>query len=83
MKPTGISRPVDNLGRIVLPKEIRDSFDIKPKDLVEISIQGDKIILRKCSTACIFCDSDEELVSYEDRKVCKKCIMHFMSLVNL
>ncbi|MGM9632743.1 MAG: AbrB/MazE/SpoVT family DNA-binding domain-containing protein [Eubacteriales bacterium] len=74
MKSTGITRPVDALGRIVIPMEIRNSFDINTKDLLEIYIQGDKIILRKHVGNCVFCDADEDLVDFEDKKICKTCL---------
>ena len=55
MKSTGMIRKVDELGRIVIPKEIRDMFNIIEKDLMEIFIDGDNIILRKYEESCIFC----------------------------
>ena len=55
MKSTGIIRKVDELGRVVIPKEIRDMFNIIKKDLMEIFIDGDNIILRKYEESCIFC----------------------------
>ncbi len=74
MKSTGITRPVDALGRIVIPMEIRNSFHIDTKDLLEIYVQGDKIILRKYEGSCVFCDADEGLVDFEDKKICKACL---------
>ena len=75
MKSTGILRPVDALGRVVVPMEIRNTFDIKTKDLLEIYVQGDKIILKKHSTSCSLCGNDSgEMVDFEDKKICKHCI---------
>lgn len=74
MKSTGITRPVDALGRVVIPMEIRENLNIKTKDLLEISLQGNQIVLKKYGEACIFCDSTEDLVIFEDKKVCKACL---------
>lgn len=80
MKSTGITRPVDALGRIVIPMEIRESFDIKTKDLLDIYVQDNKIVLKKHNDSCIFCDSSDNLVVFEDKKVCKKCLEKLSSI---
>ena len=80
MKSTGITRPVDALGRIVIPMEIRESFDINTKDLLDIYVQDNKIILKKHNDSCVFCDSGENLVVFEDKKVCKKCLEKLSSI---
>ena len=80
MKNTGITRPVDALGRIVIPMEIRESFDIKTKDLLDIYVQDNKIVLKKHNDSCIFCDSNDSLVVFEDKKVCKKCLEKLSSI---
>ena len=74
MKSTGIVRKVDELGRIVLPIELRRTLDIAEKDSMEIYIEGDAIILRKYQPACIFCDSAKDRVSYRGKNVCSDCI---------
>ena len=74
MKSTGIVRKVDELGRIVLPIEIRRTLDIAEKDALEIYVEGENIILRKYQGACVFCDSVKELVSYKGRYICPECI---------
>lgn len=74
MKSTGIVRKVDELGRIVLPIELRRTLDIAEKDSMEIYIEGDAIILRKYQPACIFCDSAKGIVSYRGKNVCSDCI---------
>ena len=74
MKSTGIVRKVDELGRIVLPKELREIFKIDRKDPLEIYVDGDSIILRKYEPACIFCGSANEVVNYMDKRVCRECI---------
>ena len=77
---TGITRPVDALGRVVIPMEIRENLDIKTKDLLDISIQGNQIVLTKHGQACIFCDCTEDLVVFEDKKVCKACLSKLSTL---
>ena len=74
MKSTGIVRKVDELGRIVLPIELRRTLDIAEKDSMEIYIEGDAIILRKYQPACIFCDSANDIVAYRGKNVCSDCI---------
>jgi transcriptional pleiotropic regulator of transition state genes len=80
MKSTGITRPVDALGRVVIPMEIRENLDIKPKDLLDISVEGDKIVLSKHQNKCVFCGGDDDLVIFEDKKVCKACLNKLSNL---
>ena len=74
MKSTGIVRKVDELGRIVLPIEMRRTLDIAERDSLEIYVEGDSIILKKYQPACIFCGSTKDLVSFEGKNVCLDCI---------
>ncbi len=74
MKSTGIVRNVDELGRIVIPKEMRTKMNIKNSDPVEIYVENDRIILTKYQHVCIFCGKTEGLVSYKDKKVCPACL---------
>lgn len=74
MKSTGIVRKVDELGRIVLPMELRRVLDIKIRDSLEITSEDDKIVLKKYEPCCVFCSSKEELQSFKGRCVCKKCL---------
>lgn len=74
MKTTGIVRRIDELGRIVLPVELRRTLGIDVKDQIEILIEGNKIILRKYEDSCIFCGGKDNLVSYAGKNVCKDCI---------
>ncbi len=74
MKSTGMVRPIDALGRIVLPMELRERFDLKTKDSLEIFVDGDKIVLRKYQPSCIFCGESEDVTYYRDKLVCKKCV---------
>jgi len=74
MKSTGIVRKVDELGRIVLPIELRRTLDIAERDELEIYLDDDKVVLRKYEPSCIFCGSPRELVAYRGRNVCMDCI---------
>ena len=74
MRATGIVRKVDELGRIVIPIELRRTMDIDLRDAVEIYMDGDSIVLKKKKEACIFCGSDESLEIIKGKAVCRKCI---------
>ncbi len=74
MKSTGIVRRVDELGRIVLPIEIRRTLDIAERDELEIYTENDRIILQKYEPSCIFCSSSVGLVKYEGKNLCQDCV---------
>ena len=74
MKSTGVVRRVDELGRIVLPKELRKDLDIGTKDYLEIFRDEDSIVLRKYSAGCIFCGSMDDCVDYCGKKICRECV---------
>jgi transcriptional pleiotropic regulator of transition state genes len=80
MKSTGIIRRVDELGRVVIPIEIRNKFDIVEKDPMEIYVDGSSIILKKFEPNCIFCGSTKDLVEYKEKLVCSKCAEHLNEL---
>jgi len=74
MKSTGIVRRIDELGRIVLPIELRNKMDIKNKDSIEIFVEDDRIILKKYVPACLFCGNAEDVILYRNKLVCKHCL---------
>ena len=74
MKSTGIVRKVDELGRIVLPIELRRTLGIEEKDRIEIFVDGESIILRKYQPACIFCDNAKDIIKYKGKNICPDCI---------
>lgn len=74
MKATGVVRKVDELGRIVIPIDLRRDFDIKIKDDVEIYTEGDTIILKKYTPACVFCGDVQDVSEYKEKMVCKVCL---------
>ena len=73
MKSTGIVRKVDELGRIVIPKELRKTFDIAEKDSLEIYVDGEQIILKKYSPACIFCGQAKDVTNFKGKNICPDC----------
>ena len=80
MKSTGIVRKVDELGRIVLPIELRRTLDIAERDELEIYLDDDKVILKKYEPSCIFCGSSCGLVTYHGRNVCMDCIENMSNI---
>ena len=74
MKATGIVRKVDELGRIVIPIELRRTLNIKIKDPIEIYVDDDCILLKKYEPACIFCGSADNVIVYKDKTICAHCI---------
>ncbi len=73
MKSTGIVRKVDELGRVVIPIELRRTLDIEEKDGLEIFVDNDRIVLRKYEPACIFCGSADDVHPYMGKNVCREC----------
>ena len=75
MKSTGIVRKVDELGRVVIPIELRRTLGINEKDALEIYVENDRIILRKYepATACVFCGSEEKLSLFHSKNICTSC----------
>ena len=73
MKATGIIRRIDDLGRVVIPIELRNKFEITEKDPMEIFVDGSSIILKKYEPNCIFCGSSKKLVDFQGKLICEKC----------
>ena len=73
MKSTGIVRRVDELGRVVIPIEIRNQFGIAEKDPIEIYVDGTSIVLKKFESNCVFCGNTKNLVTYKDKFICEDC----------
>jgi len=74
MKATGIVRKVDELGRIVLPMELRRTLDIQKEDPIEIYVDGSTIILKKYEPACIFCGSAVDVTNIHGKNICRECL---------
>ena len=75
MNSTGIIRNLDNMGRVVIPSEIRKQLDMtNGTDSFEIFMDGDNNVLKKHKPFCVFCKSQEECIEFENQTVCKSCI---------
>lgn len=79
MKSTGIVRKVDELGRVVIPVELRRTLRIAEKDALEIYVDDEKIILKKYEPACVFCGNAGETVTFKNKIICKDCITEMHS----
>ena len=82
MKSTGIIRRVDELGRVVIPIELRNKLGINEKDPIEIFVEGSTILLKKYEPNCIFCGSTKKLLNYNDKLICSKCAEKINKLAN-
>ena len=82
MKSTGIVRRVDELGRVVLPIELRRTLDIEIRSPLEIYVDGDMIILKKYEPACIFCGEAKEVVNFRDKIICNECLKEIAAGAN-
>lgn len=80
MKATGIIRRVDELGRIVIPIELRNKLKIAEKDPIEIYVDGSSIVLKKFEETCVFCGTTKNVQKYKDKLVCDKCISNIAKL---
>lgn len=74
MKSTGIVRKVDELGRIVLPIELRRTLDIAEKDALEIYVDGNSVVLKKYQPACVFCGDAREIKPFHGKNICANCL---------
>lgn len=81
MKTTGIVRKIDELGRIVVPKEMRRVLDIKNLDPVEIILEGNSIIITKYSPSCIYCGKDDNIVSFKSKNICYDCLQELKKTI--
>ncbi len=83
MKSTGIVRQVDELGRVVLPIELRRTLNIDKKDSLEIYVDGNSIILKKYEPACIFCQSSDDVITYKGKNICTHCMKEMLKSCNM
>lgn len=74
MKATGIVRKLDELGRFVVPAELRRTIGVQPDDPLEVFVDGENIILRKYQPACIFCKSKTDVEAYRGKNICENCM---------
>ena len=80
MKETGIVRKVDELGRVVLPIELRRTLDIAERDALEIYVDQDAVILKKYVPACVFCGGTEGVLHYKNKNICRVCLQDLKQL---
>jgi len=81
MKSTGIVRKIDELGRLVIPKELRKMLALRDDiDFLEIYVDNDLIVLKKYEPSCTFCDTVEDKFTYGGRKICTECIQKISAL---
>lgn len=80
MKATGIARRVDELGRIVLPIELRRTMGIAERDMLEIFVEDSSIVLRKYMTTCVFCDRSDNIAVFHGKNVCPACLQELREL---
>ncbi len=80
MKTTGVIRQLDSLGRIVLPIELRRHLQIGPKDMLEIFVEENTVILRKYEPDCFFCGASRDLIQYKDKMICSRCLKEIKTL---
>jgi len=81
MKSTGIVRKVDELGRVVIPIELRRTLQIEHKDALEIYVDGEMIILKKYQPACIFCGNASNIRHFRDKNICLDCLKEMHQMV--
>ena len=80
MKATGIVRPVDPLGRVVIPVELRRTLNIKTDDSLEVFVDDDYIMLKKYEPACIFCGNAKDVENIHGKNVCRNCLEELKKL---
>ena len=74
MKVGGVIRTIDRLGRIVIPKSMCKALGIQAEDELDVTMEGERIILQKCRNGCVFCGASDRLVVFNGRKVCADCV---------
>ena len=79
VKRTGVARKVDQLGRVVLPAEVRRRFGIHAGDMVEVAVDSDAILLTKVEDRCVFCGGGAELIEFSGKLVCRGCVSRLSS----
>ena len=80
MKSTGIIRPVDPLGRVVLPIELRRTLGISTEDYLEVFVKDEYIMLKKYEQTCIFCGSNKDTQDVKGKVICSDCIREIRKL---
>lgn len=76
-------RKIDKLGRIVLPKEIRNSLSIATDDVFEITVDSDNILLKKNKNSCSFCRNTDSIIKFKDKNICEKCLQELKTYIKI
>ncbi|MDF2720745.1 MAG: hypothetical protein K0Q59_420 [Paenibacillus sp.] len=80
MRPAGVVRRVDQLGRIVLPKSLRKRYRMNEGDPIEILVAGDQILLERYRPKCVICGEMNGITAYKDKHVCTNCMREMSEL---
>lgn len=80
MKSIGIVRKLDELGRIVLPVELRHTLGLEEKDPLEIFVEDNNIILKKYQPSCIFCNNAKEITVFKGQNICADCLREMKNI---
>lgn len=81
MKSKGIVRKIDELGRIVIPKEMRKKLNIDTGTPLEIHLEGDTIVMKLDMTTCIFCGGEECVTDYKGKSICRACLADVKGII--
>lgn len=81
IKSTGIVRKLDDLGRLVLPKELRRTMGLGEGDYLEIYTEGETVLLRRYTPLCVFCGTGGQMMVHHGKQVCQNCRSHLGSPV--
>lgn len=74
MKENGLVREVDDMGRIVLPKELLKYLNMENVKAVQIFVENNSIVLKKYNPGCIFCNNVDNTIRYKGQYICKDCL---------
>lgn len=80
VKPIGVVRKVDQLGRVVLPKKLRKAMSIKTEDPIEIFVDGNSIVLKKYVPLCVFCADSRGISFFKGKSICRNCMKNIAGL---
>lgn len=80
MKPAGVVRKIDQLGRVVLPKPLRKRYQMNEGDPIEILVEGDQIILERYRPKCVFCSLIDGVSEFKNRYICSQCMQEMTCL---
>jgi len=77
LKTNGVVRKIDELGRIVIPMEFRNTLDLRPRDSIQMSLEDGRIVLSKVLDSCVFCGGRDKLRTYRGKPICGRCAADF------